>query len=70
MILKIVILESNPCSATFEVVDPATQSVLGNVPDCGVEDVQIAIDAAAEAFKTWRETPARDRSNLLKVHIY
>jgi len=52
--------------ATFEVVDPATQSVLGNVPDCGIEDVQIAIDAAAEAFKTWRETPARDRSNLLK----
>jgi len=50
----------------LEVVNPATEALLGHVPDMGAEDVNDAVDAAQNAFKTWRETPARDRTNLLK----
>ena len=52
---------------TFEVLDPSTGELLGRVADTGEADVESAIDAASVAFVQWRETPARDRSNLLKV---
>lgn len=52
--------------ATFEVMDPSTGELLGRVADTGAADVKAAIDAASAAFVQWRETPARDRSDLLK----
>lgn len=54
---------------TFEVKNPATGEVIGNVPDMTVEDAQQAIDAAKQAYesKEWRALTAKDRSNMLKV---
>ncbi|XP_023176207.1 uncharacterized protein LOC111603016 [Drosophila hydei] len=53
---------------TFEVKNPATGQVIGNVPDMTVEDAQQAIDAAKQAYesKEWRALTAKDRSNMLK----
>jgi len=51
---------------TFNVKNPFDGSVVAAVPDMGKEDTDKAIDAAHTAFKTWRETTAKQRSNLLR----
>ena len=38
---------------TFQVNDPATKKLLGSVPDCNINDLNVAVDAAAQAFQVW-----------------
>ncbi|XP_058118208.1 succinate-semialdehyde dehydrogenase [NADP(+)] GabD [Anopheles ziemanni] len=54
--------------ATFEVQNPANGQVLGVVPDMTRDDVQLAIDAAYDAFyeKGWHNSTAKERAALLK----
>ena len=42
--------------ATVDVIDPASQQVLGTIPDMGRDETRAAIDAAADAFKRWKKT--------------
>lgn len=51
---------------TFDVINPADNSVVANVPDMGIEDTQKAIEAAANAFKTWQNVNAKERGLLLR----
>ena len=51
------------------VVDPATEEVITEVPRGTVQDVDSAVEAAHEAFKTWQKTDAEDRANLLRKAI-
>ncbi|WP_262889801.1 NAD-dependent succinate-semialdehyde dehydrogenase [Spirosoma endbachense] len=51
---------------TFDVINPATGSVLATVTDMGSADVRAAIDAAHAAWPAYRDLTARERSNLLK----
>jgi succinate-semialdehyde dehydrogenase/glutarate-semialdehyde dehydrogenase len=51
---------------TFEVRNPADQTVAGIVPDGGVAETRRAIEAAHGAFPSWSRTPARDRGAILK----
>lgn len=49
----------------FEVFNPATGQQIGSVPDGGARDTELAIDAAANAFKSWSESTAYLRSEYL-----
>jgi len=49
----------------FDVSNPATGDIIGTVPNGSESDVRAAIDAAADAFKTWSKTTAYQRSALL-----
>ncbi|MGN6767707.1 MAG: aldehyde dehydrogenase family protein, partial [Rhizobiaceae bacterium] len=51
--------------ATLDVINPATGLKMGTVPKGGKAETHRAIEAAAEAFKSWRRTSALDRSRLL-----
>ncbi len=51
--------------ATIDVINPATGLKMGTVPKGGKAETRRAIEAAAEAFKSWRRTSALDRSKLL-----
>ncbi|KIJ37446.1 hypothetical protein M422DRAFT_76099 [Sphaerobolus stellatus SS14] len=51
---------------TITVRNPATNEVLGTVPEMGVEETKEAIDAAAKAFKTWSKTTSKQRHDILK----
>src|SRR5690554_8117754 len=48
---------------TADVVDPASQEVLGRVPfgKNTFSDVQDAVEAASKAFKAWRDVPVMRR---------
>jgi len=48
-----------------DVVNPATQEVLARVPMCDADEVGEAVKAAAEAFKTWRNTPLGARARVM-----
>ncbi|MBY0402409.1 MAG: aldehyde dehydrogenase family protein [Cyanobacteria bacterium] len=51
---------------TFDVTNPATQAVLGKVPEAQQADVDEAVIAAKTAFKTWSKTNVHERATVLK----
>jgi succinate-semialdehyde dehydrogenase/glutarate-semialdehyde dehydrogenase len=54
---------------TFPVTDPATNEVVGHVPDAGRVETARAIAAAHAAFQSFRQTTAAERANMLrKLH--
>jgi acyl-CoA reductase-like NAD-dependent aldehyde dehydrogenase len=54
----------NRCSPKYP--DPATAQLIGTAPECDVEDVQLAIEAAVAAFSAFRSKTGRERSRMLK----
>lgn len=51
---------------TFSVTNPATGEEIGRAADCEVQDLQVAIDAAKQAFQSWRDTTAKVRAAALR----
>ena len=47
------------------IVNPATQEVLGRVPYATNPEMERAVAAAKEAFKTWREVATPERARLM-----
>ncbi|MBT9371268.1 NAD-dependent succinate-semialdehyde dehydrogenase [Rhizobium sp. CSW-27] len=54
-------------AATVEVIEPASQTVLGTVPDLGQAGTQAAIAAAAKAFQPWKRKTHAERAVLLEA---
>jgi succinate-semialdehyde dehydrogenase / glutarate-semialdehyde dehydrogenase len=52
--------------ATVDVIDPASQEVLGSIPDMGRDETRAAINVAADAFKRWKATVHAERAALLE----
>ena len=50
---------------TADVINPADDQVIAQVPASAAEDVDRAVDAAETAFATWKKTTPQDRSLLL-----
>jgi malonate-semialdehyde dehydrogenase (acetylating)/methylmalonate-semialdehyde dehydrogenase len=48
-----------------DVINPATQAVLGQVPFATANEIDIAVASAKEAFQTWREVPVAERARLM-----
>ncbi|XP_047214952.1 succinate-semialdehyde dehydrogenase, mitochondrial isoform X1 [Girardinichthys multiradiatus] len=53
-------------ASEFPVLDPATGQELTQVSDCGPAEAKQAVDAAYEAFQSWKQTTAKERSVLLR----
>lgn len=54
-----------PGSATFDVINPATEAVIGQAPEASKEDLDAAVDAARRAFPGWAATPIAERRRLI-----
>src|SRR5580765_6815321 len=52
-------------SATLEVLEPATEAVLAEIPRAGVEEADAAVAKAKAAFPAWRAVAPAERSALL-----
>jgi acyl-CoA reductase-like NAD-dependent aldehyde dehydrogenase len=50
---------------TLEVIEPATEAVLEQVPRASAEDVDVAVARAREAFPAWRALAPGARADLL-----
>ncbi len=53
-------------SRTLDVINPATQQLLGRVPDLGAADAERAVAAAARAFESWKRVSAAERGSVLQ----
>jgi len=51
---------------TLEVMNPATQQLLGRVPALGAAETERAVAAAARAFESWRRRGAGERGSILQ----
>ena len=49
-----------------DVLNPATNQVIGKLPHATTEDLQLAVTSAQRAFETWRKTSPLDRSKVLR----
>lgn len=52
-------------SKFVEVLNPATQDIVGSVPLATPEELQAAVDSAKEAFPMWRNTPITTRQRVM-----
>jgi acyl-CoA reductase-like NAD-dependent aldehyde dehydrogenase len=51
---------------TIDVINPATEEVMGRIPDGTAEDVDLAAKAAAAAFPGWSQTPLEERVEYIR----
>ena len=54
---------------TFDVINPSTEEVLAQAPDCSREQFDLAVDAANRAFKSWRKDEAARRRILRECAV-
>ncbi|MCA1323260.1 NAD-dependent succinate-semialdehyde dehydrogenase [Herbaspirillum sp. alder98] len=51
---------------TIDVINPATEEVVGKIAHAGREDLDRALDAAQKGFEIWRNTSAFERSKIMR----
>ena len=61
---------------SVDVYNPSTEEKVGRVPEAGPEEIEAAVQAAHQAFRLWRSTPAAERAaammtlvNAVRAHI-
>jgi acyl-CoA reductase-like NAD-dependent aldehyde dehydrogenase len=52
--------------SAIEVIEPATERVMAEVPRAGVEEADVAVARAKAAFPAWRAVAPADRAGLLR----
>jgi betaine-aldehyde dehydrogenase len=57
--------EAGKSEQRIEVINPATEEVVGSVMKGSRADAEAAVDAARQAFDEWRRTPANMRCSLM-----
>ena len=50
----------------LEIINPATEEVIGKVSHARKEDLDIALNAAEKAFDSWKNVSAYERSKILR----
>lgn len=55
-------------SEWIDLTDPATQEVIAKVPQTTDDEINEAVAAAKEAFKTWRKTPITTRARIFLTY--
>ena len=53
----------------IDVINPANEEVIGQVTAGNTDDIDMAVNAASEAFKTFSKTSKEERIELLKKII-
>jgi acyl-CoA reductase-like NAD-dependent aldehyde dehydrogenase len=54
-----------PAKGGYAVVNPATEQVVAEAPEAGVDQVRDAVAAARAAFPAWARRPAAERAEIL-----
>ena len=52
--------------STLGVINPVNQEIIGQVPNCGADETNVAINAAAAAQKKWQKYPAKEKASILR----
>src|SRR5688572_33498350 len=52
-------------NTTFQTINPANEELLAEIAQAEISDVDAAVTAATQAFKSWRLVPAPLRGEML-----
>ncbi|WP_413375898.1 NAD-dependent succinate-semialdehyde dehydrogenase [Alkalihalobacillus sp. 1P02AB] len=52
--------------STLDVINPATEQIIGTIANAGAEEARLAVDAAASALESWRIKTEAERGELLQ----
>ena len=55
---------------TLDVINPATEEVIGNVARAGISDLDEALEAADNAFKVWKKTTEKKTTKHLSLFFF
>lgn len=61
---------SSHSTKTLDVPNPATNELIAKVPISTKDDVDLAVKAAKEAFKTWKNVPVPKRARIMFKYHY
>ena len=53
-------------NATMPVFSPVSEAEIGRIPAAGPDDIAAALQSAARGFLVWRDTPAWNRSKIMR----
>ena len=56
--------EKKTAEKTFDVINPATESILAQAPDCSQEQLDLAVETASKAYQNWKIDQAARRNAL------
>ncbi len=59
--------QPQPASGSFAVLNPATEDVVGQAPECSRDQLDAAVAAARRAAPEWRARPHSDRQDALRA---
>jgi len=54
-------------AGTMDVINPATEEVVGQVPAAGKDELDRAVAAARRAFQSWRKTTPEERQKVVQA---
>ena len=52
--------------ATYDVINPATEEIIGQASKATSDDVERALKSAEKGLAVWKKTPPWQRSNILR----
>ena len=58
--------QNSSSNETYEVINPATEEILGEVSKANKNDVHLALDAAKKGLELWKNTSPWERSKILR----
>ncbi|WP_394236285.1 aldehyde dehydrogenase family protein [Niallia oryzisoli] len=59
-------LVGSKSGTTYETYSPSTGELLADIPFAQKEDVELAVEAAKQAFESWKKVPPLERAKKLK----
>ncbi len=58
--------QSSSSNETYEVINPATEEVLGKASKANTEDMQLALKSAEKGLEIWKNTSPWERSKIIR----
>ena len=58
--------QSSSSNETYEVINPATEEVLGKASKASSKDIQLALNSAEKGLELWKNTSPWERSKILR----
>ena len=58
--------EKSSSGETYDVINPATEEIIGKASKANKEDIQKALKSAEQGFEVWKNTPPWERSKIIR----
>ena len=58
--------QSSSSNETYEVINPATEELIGKASKANKEDINLCLKSAAKGFEIWKNTSPWERSKIIR----